>query len=78
MTDQNLTVRFFARLREELDTESLLITFYSFIQLSQFFVCSSQVVMRLRKFGFNVEGLGNQIDGTVVFSHLMSDHTKQM
>ena len=34
--------------------------------------------MRLGEIGLDGEGLGDEINGNIVFSHLMGDHTKQM
>jgi hypothetical protein len=34
--------------------------------------------VRLSQIGLDGDGLRNEIDGNVVFAHLMGDHTKQM
>ncbi len=50
----------------------------SLIQPPQFFERIAKVVMRLSKIGIDGEGLRDEINGNVAFSHLMGNHAKQM
>ncbi len=48
------------------------------IQLPQFLECNAKVVVRLGVIGLDGERPHDEINGSVVFSHLVGDHTKQM
>ena len=61
-----------------LDDEGLVLAGDGFIQLPQVLECKPKVVMRLGVIWLDGEGLRDEINGGVVYSHLMGNHTKQM
>ncbi len=61
-----------------LDGYGLVVACHGLIQLPQFFERRAKVVMRLGVIGLDGEGPRDEINGKIVFSRLMGDHTKLM
>ncbi len=61
-----------------LDGEGLVKAGNGILQLPRFLERKPKVVMCFDVIGLDGEGLRDEIDGNVVFSHLMGDHPKQM
>ena len=55
-----------------------MVTGHGLIRLPQFFERKPKIVVRLDVIGLDGKGLRDEINGRVVFSHLVGNYTKQM